>query len=527
MKATDDLHQLIQSLSQAEKRYVKVFASKQLAGEGNNYMRLFEAIAAQAEYDEDAIKLNFARELFIRHLPSEKIYLYKFILKSMRSFHSERSLDAALKEMILNARFLFDKRLYAQGQKVLQKVKAISRKFEKYTTLMEIILMERTLVLENALTDVSARLHTLQADTEEAIKTLNDEIALMTLKEEMFSLSRNVYHLRSRETLRQIDALVKKLPQSGLNESFSLNAAVYYHHVMVLHYQFNAMYDEAVKEYRKIIQLYETRPDVIKNEPKQYRIALSNYLSHCQAANKFDDFPEVLEKIRKIPTSSLNEEIDTFKNVAYLELLYYMNCDICKALEIIPDIESGLKKYRSHIHKARELAFYHNISVLYFVSGKYKMALKWLGYILNDEKSEARTDIQEFAKIFQLVLHYELRSFDLLDYLCRTTYRYFQRKDPSYPFEALVIGLIKKLNWETEAQKTTACFAEFYQNLELLSQDSVHKKSLGLPEMQLWASARFKNITMTELLNNTTNEKPETTPLNIPNLKTVHNETGK
>ena len=56
MKATDDLHRLLHSLTQNEKRYVKVFASKQSSGDNSNAMLLFDAILEQKEYDEQKLK---------------------------------------------------------------------------------------------------------------------------------------------------------------------------------------------------------------------------------------------------------------------------------------------------------------------------------------------------------------------------------------------------------------------------------------------------------------------------------------
>ena len=37
-----------------------------------NYIKLFDSIEKQNEYNEDAIKHQFREETFIKHLPSEK-----------------------------------------------------------------------------------------------------------------------------------------------------------------------------------------------------------------------------------------------------------------------------------------------------------------------------------------------------------------------------------------------------------------------------------------------------------------------
>ena len=78
MKSSDDLYQLIKSLTNNEKRYFKLFASLQSGKK--NYLRLFEAMDKQQVYDEGKVKEPFKGEKFINHLPSEKNYLYHYNL---------------------------------------------------------------------------------------------------------------------------------------------------------------------------------------------------------------------------------------------------------------------------------------------------------------------------------------------------------------------------------------------------------------------------------------------------------------
>ena len=52
MKATNELFDLIKSLSPSEKRAFKIFASRHVLGEENSYVLLFEAIDNLEVYDE-------------------------------------------------------------------------------------------------------------------------------------------------------------------------------------------------------------------------------------------------------------------------------------------------------------------------------------------------------------------------------------------------------------------------------------------------------------------------------------------
>lgn len=119
MKPSNELFDLIKSLTKSEKRFFKLHSALQ-SGE-KNYLRIFDAIDKQKAYDEDAIKQQFARETFIRHFPSEKNHLYKLILKALRAYHAESSIGGLLKQHINNIEILFGKALYTEAGKILQR----------------------------------------------------------------------------------------------------------------------------------------------------------------------------------------------------------------------------------------------------------------------------------------------------------------------------------------------------------------------------------------------------------------------
>ena len=49
-----------------------------------NYLKIFDYIETQDEYNEASLKKEFKKETFIKHLPSEKNHLYKLILGALK-----------------------------------------------------------------------------------------------------------------------------------------------------------------------------------------------------------------------------------------------------------------------------------------------------------------------------------------------------------------------------------------------------------------------------------------------------------
>src|SRR5688572_25646962 len=93
-----NLFLLIKSLSKSEKRYFKLFADN--GKSDSNYLQLFEAIDKQEEFDEDAIRKKFKGKAFTAQLHVAKIYLSELILKSLRNFHANDSVNGQVLDLI-------------------------------------------------------------------------------------------------------------------------------------------------------------------------------------------------------------------------------------------------------------------------------------------------------------------------------------------------------------------------------------------------------------------------------------------
>ena len=493
MKATDDLFQLVQSLSQSEKRYVNIFAAKHTIGEQNNYLKLFEILLSQKEYDEDEIKKAFQGTNFIKHLASEKVYLYRFILKSMRSFHSEKSVDNSLKEWMMDAYYLYDKRLYGQCIKLLDKAKKLAYQHERYYCIIEVLGLMKRISMERSSKDLIANIKNINDELVYVMGIYGNYLEFSYRQDQLFTLLRSKYSLRDAEQLAEADKIVSHVLFSDINHALSFSARNAYYFALGLYNQLKGNVAETNNCYKKIVELWESEPERIKEDTFRYKVALSNYLNTCQQTRQYSEFPKAIAKIRAIPSKSADEEAEVFQNIYYLELIYNMSLNrFDDAIALVPDIETGLKKYKSKVNKARELAFCYNVSMLYFVCGEAKKALDWTNKIINTDKTESRQDIQDFARVFQLVLHYELGNSDLLEYLLRSTLRYFQKNTTEFYFEIFVINKLRKLisgNPETTIEE---CMHQFREELIDMIHDTTLKKAVGMQEILLWLDSKMQ-----------------------------------
>ena len=140
-RSTDILFQLIKSLEKAEKRHFKLYIKRSSSREDLKVIQLFDAIDKGKDYDEKIIlkKLPGIEKPQFANL---KTHLYKELLASLRLLKSSDSIDLQLHEQLDYARILYNKGLYLQSLKILEKVKGLAKSYHQESFLIQVISLE-------------------------------------------------------------------------------------------------------------------------------------------------------------------------------------------------------------------------------------------------------------------------------------------------------------------------------------------------------------------------------------------------
>lgn len=126
----DPLFQLVKSLSKSEKRNFKLYVNRFHSNYDKKFIQLFDAIEKINVYNDEKILLK-APGIHKSQLSNLKAHLYKQLLLCLRLNSINSDHDIYLREQIDYAKILYNKGLYTQSLKIIDKAKAMAREFEK------------------------------------------------------------------------------------------------------------------------------------------------------------------------------------------------------------------------------------------------------------------------------------------------------------------------------------------------------------------------------------------------------------
>lgn len=153
-RSTDIVFQLIRSLQKSEKRNFKLYIKRNSSNEDLKIIELFDAIDKLSDYDEVQLlkKLSSIKK---QQLSNTKAHLYKQILASLRLLKSSESIDLQLHEQLEYARILYNKGLYLQSLKILEKTKELALQYNQDSFLIQVISLEKKIETLHIITKLS------------------------------------------------------------------------------------------------------------------------------------------------------------------------------------------------------------------------------------------------------------------------------------------------------------------------------------------------------------------------------------
>lgn len=502
MKPSKELFQLVKSLSKSEKRFFKLSSSLQ-SGE-KNYLKIFDAIDKQDEYDEEAIKDQFKNETFIKHFPSEKNHLYKLILKSLRSYHADDSVRSILKQEIKNIEILYKKALFKECNKFLNRAKKLAIEHEKFYYLFELLNWEKIL-LEEAYEEgeFTKDLDILIREEKEVIERLRNLAAYHILYSKINYVFRSGGYVRG-EADRQVVEEISNHPLIiGRNTALSMRAATICFYIQGFCSLAKLDRKSAIKKFNRVKDIFDENPKIRMDLNKRYIRTLSNLmLCHIDLKN-YDEAMELSNQIKEVIGKSGFQSTDVkvlaFKSTSLAELKMYSRLgEFEKALNQVQPMIDELDSYSEKINKEQEILFYYNVAHVFFGAGEFNKSLFWINKVLNDNESSLRQDIYSYARIFNLIIHYELGNHDLLEYIIKSTSRYLTKRQRAYEVENLIMSGIKKLAKSYDDEQKDKIYQNLKKDLKAILKQESEKIILEYFDFYTWLESKINKNTFAE-----------------------------
>jgi len=502
-RSTDALFQLVKSLEKSEKRNFKLYVKRNTATDDLKIIQLFDALDKMTDYDEKLL-LKKAKGISKQQLSNIKAHLYKQLLSSLRLIKEEDNIDIRLHEQMDFARILYNKGLYLQSLKVLERLKETAKAYQQLTFLQQALFFEKkieTLFITRSMQD---RADKLAEESDEVNTQLSLVNKLSNLSLQLYSWYIKNGHARNEKDIKNIQAFYDKhFPKDA-------NTATGFYEQLYL-YQSNVWYafikQDFLHYYRysqKWVDLFSTYPGLLKVETANYIKGMHNLMGADFNLMNQEKLAERIKQFEQFTKQKHLEENENNRILAYQYLytarinLYFLQGTFTKGLRLVPFLEDMLKEYHLYLDTHRVLVFYYKIACLYFGSGNNEKAIDYLNRIIN-QKGDLRTDLQCYARLLHLIAHYELGNFDLLEYLIKSVYRYMARMESLSKVEEQMFSFLRR-SFHVGAHALKPEFEKLLAQLRKYEGNPLESRAFVYLDVISWLESKISGVNVQDVI---------------------------
>lgn len=463
-----DLFFLIKSLTKSEKRYFKQHAHRHIIGEENNYVELFELIAAQDNYNEQQLKMELKDSSYIAYLAVAKRYLYQQILESLHNYHQVHAIEEKIKKHIHFAKILWEKKLLKAAEKELKKAKKWIDEFLLLDYFPEYIRMQRRLLRSQkklSKAEIAKTYLSLQKTLIDLGKT-ND---YWQKSHEIIGMHYAKVNVEESKTNQQLEKISGELKSMGLPQQPA--AKIDYYKALATYSFMVGDATSAIGYNQQLLALFEENTYIIALEREQYIATLNNYLIDNHLMQNYEILQEGIQKLRALPEQKLFKGIPDLK-VKIIELTYSLELNVYiaqnqfdKAWALLPALQKEIAKHKKTMGLHYLLTFYYLIAYVYFRNKDYISTLEWLDKIREPRYKNLLEELIIATNRLYLIAHFESKNYLILDSLMTTMRRMHTKLRSPSKLELILFKYLKKLSNTVGLEAQKKLYASFNKDL--------------------------------------------------------------
>jgi hypothetical protein len=265
-------------------------------------------------------------------------------------------------------------------------------------------------------------------------------------------------------------------------------------------------YDKC-KEYAvKWVAEYDREPKMIDMDVDIYMIGLHHLLSTTFFLRDYPLFSHTLEQLERFRKESYRQFNSNSRIMSFLFVhqgrfnQYFLSGDFQEGVvKVIPNTLNRLAKFENKLDPHKVLVMYFKIAWMYMGAGKQDLAIDYLNRILNHSERALREDIQAYASLLFIMAHFDLKNYDLLEYLITNTSRFINRmRDPSQ-LQKASIRFFRQLVTTPPADYPKRML-KFREQLAALKTDPYEKRSFVFLDVESWVESKIQQKTLQQVV---------------------------
>ncbi|MFK5972689.1 MAG: hypothetical protein QM485_05360 [Flavobacteriaceae bacterium] len=499
----DALFVLVKSLSKSEKRQFKLYVGRLGVNTDAKFLALFNLLDRIKQYNEKVIlSSGIVKKAQLSNL---KAHLYKQILVSLRLNPVNQNIRVQIREQLDFATILYQKGLYKQSLKILDKVKTTAIENEEKNVAYEIVEFEKIIETQYITRSIPDRANELAIQAKElsAQNVITSKLSNLSLQ--LYGMMLKIGYVQSDSDYQKVKKYFEKhLPKYsienlGFREKLWLYKAYLWYSFLIQ--DFLSCY----KYSNKWVNLFYENKEMIRLNPVFF-LKGNHYLLESLFYVKYaSQFKQTLEQLESVLESKTFPKNDNINSLAFLYInanklnLHFLEGTFEKGLYLVRIIEYGINKHKDRIDAHHIMVLYYKIASLYFGNGDNKNCILYLKKIINNRHLKMREDLMCFARVLSLVAHYEAGMDYHLEVQLKSTYKFLMKMNDLHAVQKEMIKFLRNLGNIYPHQLRNE-FQKLHTELKKYEDHPYEKRAFLYLDIISWLESHLENKPVAQII---------------------------
>lgn len=502
---TNTLFVLVKSLNKAEKRHFRLYAKRNFGEKNVKFLKLFDALDKQDVYDPEKIKESLSKSSNSA-LSNLKAHLYEQLLISLRLLHRNES-SLRVYELLSFANVLYTKGLYLQSLEQLKRARVFAEATGDDLSLLTIVEMERRVELffvtdsgENRAQEIVET--NIQSRVQLEKRDYWANIALM-----LYDYYLKFGHVKNERQFNKVAGIFEEKVGEIPDGEISIQGQIYKHMAFTWYHFITQNFALCYRHAQDWVRLLESNEVILKNDPILYLKGIHNVQSALFYSNKPRQFARAVEEFNAF-IETRSEDFDD--NTKMLSVVYsylgklnqlFLAGNFRGNEAFVEELNAWLEENSDFLDFNRLQVFHYKIACLHFGADDFKNCIVHLNKIIHADVKEKslKQDVQCFARILNVVAHFELGNDDLVDYQLKSTYRFLTKYGDLHKVQACIMQFIRKAI-VTHKSEIAPLFITLKEQLEEVFDDPYEQRPLLYLDLISWLKSRISGRSVEEII---------------------------
>ena len=496
---------LVKLMSKAEKRNFKLYSTRLGSNEGAKFLLLFDCLDAMEHYDEAKV-LALCPFITKQQLPNLKAHLYKQILISLRMLSAQHSIALEIREQIDFVKILFDKGLYGEAQKMLDKAEKRAKEHEMLSAILDIVELKRQLKVLSYSSEMTQAADITAKAAGVISEHLSNIASLSRLAVQCYALHQNLGFARSQKDIDRLNNYFIPKIEAFEGVTMSFTERFYYYQAKAWYYYICHKTALSYRYALKWVAHFNARPEMKEVMYDSYMRGYSQVLDGMFLMHKYSAFNRTLEEFIK-ESETIGQLNDNAQMISQ-GILFTGQLNKClmagtykDGLWIAKNIDSYLKRYGERLTLHEKMPLYFKVASLYFGDGNYTKCIENLSYIIAVKDHNIRRDLQCYARMLNLMALYDAGLDFNIDYQIRSVYSFIVKMRDMTEMKQIFFRFFKSLG-TVGAGSMKQEFQKLYDDLRAHTTQPYERRFFYYLDLPVWLESRITGHSIGEITRN-------------------------